>query len=97
MRDQCIEAEKRFSVDVDFEVLDQALAFCLEHKTYSMTSLFDTYRYYKGVSEAKEEDLLPKMGPQLKEAARYRGEIQVSKRDLGVYKSLVGIITGILS
>lgn len=96
VRDQCIEAEKRFSGDVDLEVLEQALAFCLEHKTYSMTNLFDTYRYYKGVSEAKEEDLLAKMGPQLKEAARYRSEIQVSKRNLGVYKALVGVITGVL-
>ena len=96
VRDQCIEAEKRFSGDEDIDVLDQALAFCLEHKTYSMTNLFDTYRYYKGVSEAKEEDLLSKMGPQLKEAARYRSEIQVSKRNLGVYKALVGVITGVL-
>jgi len=96
VRDQCIEAEKRFSGDEDIDVLDQALAFCLEHKTYSMTNLFDTYRYYKGLSEAKEEDFLAKMGPQLKEAARYRSEIQVSKRDLGVYKALVGVITGVL-
>ena len=96
VRDQCIEAEKRFQGNMDLEALDRALEFCLEHKTYSMTNLFDTYRYYKGLSEAKEEDLLAKMGPQLKEAARYRGDIQVSKRDLGVYKALVGIVTRML-
>ena len=96
VRDQCIEAEKRFSGDTDLEALDRALAFCLEHKTYSMANLSDTYRYYKGLSEIREVDLLEKMRPHLKEAARYRGDIQVSKRDLGVYKSLMGIITGIL-
>jgi hypothetical protein len=96
VRDQCIEAEKRFSGDADIEVLDRALAFCLEQGTYSMTNLFDTYRYFKGVSETKEEDLLSKMGPQLKEATRYRSEIRVSKRNLGVYKALVGVITGVL-
>ena len=97
VRDQCIEAQKRFHGDVDIEALECALAFCLEHKTYSMANLFDTYRYYRGLSESKEEDLLAKMGPQLKEAARYRGDIQVSKRDLGVYKSLVGIVTRMLT
>jgi hypothetical protein len=96
VRDQCIEAEKRFSGDVDLEVLERALAFCLEQGTYSMTNLFDTYWYYRGVSEAKGEDLLSKMGPQLKEVTRYRGGIQVSKRDIGVYKALVGVITGVL-
>lgn len=96
VRDQCVEAEKHFSGDIDLEVLDQALAFCLEHKTYSIANLSDTYLYYKGLSETREEDLLEKMGPHLKEVAKYRGGIQVSKRDLGVYKSLVGIITGML-
>jgi transposase len=96
VRDQCLEAQRRFGEDVDLAYLDRALGFCLEHKTYSMANLYDTYRYYKGLSENKEDDILEKMGPQLKEVSRYRREIRVSKRDLGVYKSLVSIVMGVL-
>ncbi len=97
VRDQCLEAQRRFGEDVDLAYLDRALGFCLEHKTYSMANLYDTYRYYKGLSENKEDDILEKMGPQLKEVSRYRREIRVSKRDLGVYKSLVSIVMGVLT
>ena len=98
VRDQCVEAERRFGEDVDLESLDRALEFCLEHRTYSMANLHDTYTYYKRLSEAKEEeDLLEKMGPQLKEVSNYRRQIRVSKRDLGVYSSLISILLGVLS
>ena len=98
VRDQCVEAERRFGEDADLEGLDRALEFCLEHRTYSMANLHDTYTYYKRLSEAKEEeDLLEKMGPQLKEVSNYRRQIRVSKRDLGVYSSLISILLGVLS
>jgi transposase len=95
VRDQCIEAEARFGGDVVLEVLDRALAYCLEHGTYSMTSLYDTYQYYKEVWEATEEDDGAKKEPQLKEVAGSRGNIQVSHRDLKVYTSVVRAITGV--
>ena len=97
VRDQCIEAHRRFGEDVDPESLDRALEFCLDYKTYSVANLYDAYLYYKGLSETKEEDLLAKMGPQLKEVSRYRREIKVSKRDLGVYKSLINIVLRVLT
>jgi hypothetical protein len=97
VRDQCLEAKRHFGEDVDLGQLDQALAFCLELKTYSMANLSDTYRYYKGLSETKDEDILTKMTPQLKEVSRQRREIRVSQRDLGVYTSLISIVTGVLS
>ena len=98
VRDQCLEAERRFGEDVELENLDRALEFCLEHRTYSMANLHDTYRYYKRLSEAKEEeDLLEKMKPQLKQVSRYRREVRVSKRDLEVYTSLISIVMGVLS
>ena len=97
VRDQCLEAERRFDEDVDTECLDRALLFCLEHETYSMANLYDTYTYYKRLSEAEGEDLLGKMGPPLKDVSRYRHQIRVSKRDLGVYKSLISIVLGVLS
>ncbi|MHA2085788.1 MAG: IS21 family transposase [Candidatus Thorarchaeota archaeon] len=97
VRDQCLEAKRHFGEEVDLEQLDRALGFCLELKTYSMANLADTYRYYKGLSETKEDDILAEMVPQLKEVSRQRKAIRVSKRDLGVYTSLISIVTGVLS
>ncbi len=95
VRDQCLDAQRRFGGDVDLGFLDRALRFCLEHKTYSMVNLEDTYRYYKGIEETTEEDVLSKLEPQLKEVAQYKKDIRVSKRDLGVYKSLISILLGV--
>ena len=41
--------------------------------------------YYKRLSEAKKEELLERTKLQLKGVSRFRREIRVSKRDLGVY------------
>ena len=96
VRDQCFDAKRRFGKGVDEELLDQALEFCLEQKTYSMTNLADTYEYYKGLGEAEGgEDILKQLGPQLKQVAEYKKDIRVSKRDIGVYKSLVSVILGV--
>ena len=62
-----------------------------------MANLYDTYRYYTGIAGTTEEDMLGKLEPQLKEVAQYRKDIRVSKRDLGVYKSLVSILMGVWS
>jgi len=96
-RDQCLEATRRFGGDVDHESLGLALEFCLENKTYSMSSLYDTYTYYKGLKERNENDILAKMAPQLKAVSKYKSDIRVAKRDLGIYKSLVSIIMGVLA
>ena len=97
VRDQCLEAQRHFRGDIDLESLDRALEFCLEHKTYTMANLSDTYRYYKSLSGTEEEDILSKIEPQLKEVAQYKKDIRVSKRDIGVYKSLVSIVLGVWS
>lgn len=96
VRDQCLEAHKHFSGEVDLGCLDKALEFCLEHKTYTMVNLRDTYQYYRGLEDSEGEDILDKLGPHLKEVSRYKKEIQVAKRELGVYKSLVNIVVRML-
>ena len=96
VRDQCFEAKRRFGEGVDEELLDQALEFCLEHKTNSMTNLADTYQYYKGLTETETgEDILEQLSPQLKQVAQYKKDIRVSKRDIAVYKSLVSVILAV--
>ena len=96
VRDQCLEAQRRFTDRIDVESLQQALQFCLEHETYSMSNLADTYRYYKDFGETEgAEDILKHLGPQLKEVAQYKKDIRVSKRDIGVYKSLVSVVLGV--
>lgn len=96
VRDQCIDAKRYFGEGVDEALLDQALEFCLEQKTWSMTNLADTYEYYRGLGEMEEgEDILGQLGPQLKQVAEYKKHIRVSKRDIGVYKSLVSIVLGV--
>jgi len=97
VRDQCLEAQRRFGKEVDPECLEKALEFCLEHKTYSMANLHDTYLYYKGLRDTRENDLLATVQPQLKEISRYRRGIQVAQRDLGVYKSFLRVLMGVLT
>jgi hypothetical protein len=97
LRDQCLEAQRYFEADTDIECLDRACRFCLEHKTYSMANLRDTYRYYQELCRTGEKDILKTLEPQLKAVARYKKDIRVSKRSIGVYKSLVGIILGVWS
>ena len=98
VRDQCIEAQRRFGREggVDPESLEKALEFCLEHKTYSIANLHDTYLYYQGLKEKGETDLLSTVRPQLKEISGYRKGIQVAQRDLGVYKSFLRVLMGVL-
>jgi len=95
VRDQCIEAQRYFSRGIDRECLERALMFCLEHKTYTMASLRDTYRYYVRIEEASEPDILETLRPQLNTVAQYKRDIKVAKRDLGVYRSLESIITAV--
>jgi len=61
-----------------------------------MANLRDTYQYYRGLEDSEGEDILAKLGPHLKEVSRYKKEIQVAKRELGVYKSLVNIVVRML-
>ena len=95
IKDQSIDAKRYFGKDIDKEHLKEALEFCIEHETYSMKELKDTYDYYRRISETEEVDILKEISPQLKAVARYKRDIKVSKRDIGVYKSLVSIIMGV--
>jgi len=86
-RDQYHEALKKFSQGIEEECLKQAIALCLENRTYTMANLYDTYQYYQQEAELT----LPKVniGSNLRDIPQEKKEFQVEKRDIGVYRALV--------
>jgi len=60
-REQTAHANKSLRVGIDDEILERALAFCLERDTVGMNELVDTYRHFRWLSEAARavEPVLP--------------------------------------
>lgn len=88
-RDQYHDALRKFSRGIEEECLQQAIALCLENKTYSMANLYDTYQYYRQEAELA----LPKVNivSRLRGIPREKKEFQVEKRSIGVYRALVNV------
>jgi len=86
VRDQCLEAKRYFfDNDIDIEILEKALEYCLENDTLSFANLNDTYAYFK--REHEREDL-----KSLTLSTDYQGghePLKVTARDLSVYKELI--------
>lgn len=90
VRDQCLEAKRYFLVkDIDLDILEQALEYCLKNDTVSFSNLNDTYAYFKRASQGSYDII--------KEVATlnrlYQGAyepLEVTKRSLSVYKELIG-------
>ena len=90
MRDQCLEAKRYFLVkDIDLDVLEQALQYCLKNDTVSFSNLNDTYAYFKRASHGLHDSAqeIPILD------SEYQGvhqPLEVTERSLSVYKELVG-------
>ncbi|GAH28611.1 unnamed protein product, partial [marine sediment metagenome] len=89
VRDQCLEAKRYFMVkDIDIEILEQALEYCLENDTLSFANLNDTYAYFKRESDGSKDTL-----QEIETLAReYQGPhepLDVSKRNISVYRELI--------
>lgn len=90
VRDQCLEAKRYFLVkDIDLDILEQALEYCLKNDTLSFSNLNDTYAYFRRASHESNEIF--------KEIQRldkkYQGAhepLEVNERSLSVYKELIG-------
>ncbi len=86
VRDQCLEAKRYFfDNDIDIEILERALEYCLENDTPSFANLNDTYAYFKREHEREDLEILT-----LK--TDYQGghePLKVTARDLSVYKELI--------
>ena len=58
-RDQCQEARRSFAErEVDFEILEKALVYCLENNTPSFGNLKDTYVHFERESRRREPELV---------------------------------------
>jgi len=90
VRDQCLEAKRYFLVkDIDLDILEQALEYCLKNDTLSFSNLNDTYTYFERASQ-ESKDILKEI-PILN--TQYQGvhePLEVNERSLSVYKELIG-------
>jgi len=91
VRDQCLEAKRYFLVkDIDLDILEQALEYCLKNDTLSFSNLHDTYVYFKRESQGSNE--IQKEIQTLDQ--KYQGAhepLEVNERSLSVYKELIVI------
>jgi len=89
VRDQCLEAKRYFMVkDIDIEILEQALEYCLENDTLSFSNLNDTYAYFKRESDGSK-DVLQEIQTLDGEYQGPHEPLDVSKRNISVYKALI--------
>lgn len=86
-RDQCVFAKRHFGEGVEEGLFAEAVGYCLENTTYSMTALSDTYEHRKREQEAEQQTVFRAFGnpPGLARTP----PPAVSKRAVGEYESLV--------
>ncbi len=94
VRDQCLEAKRYFLVkDIDLDILEQALKYCLKNDTLSFSHLNDTYAYFKHESEGPN-DILKEIQTLDRKYQGAHEPLEVNERSLSVYKELIGISKG---
>jgi len=96
VRDQCLEAKRYFlTKDIDLDILEQALKYCLKNDTVSFSNLNDTYAYFERASQGSHVSL-----PEIAILdTQYQGAhepLEVTKRSLSVYKELIDKSKGAL-
>ena len=90
VRDQCLEAKRYFlTKDIDLDILEQALKYCLKNDTLSFSNLNDTYTYFERASQASHVSL-PEIAILGSEYQGAHEPLEVTERNLSVYKELVG-------
>jgi len=90
VRDQCLEAKRYFlSKDIDLDILEQALEYCLKNDTLSFSNLNDTYAYFKCEYEGSNE-ILQKIQTLDRKHQGAHEPLEVTERSLSVYKEFIG-------
>jgi hypothetical protein len=91
-RDQFLYAGKHLKDVEEVSILEMAVIYCLENKTYSMTQLKDTYEYQ--LKEHKEEqNVIHNLFQSLPQKLSYSFP-DVAKRSLTEYETLVSPLKG---
>jgi transposase len=65
VRDQCLDARRYFSGEIDLEILHESLKFCLDINTVSFANLRDTYTYLNSVENISEPQEILNRTPEL--------------------------------
>ncbi|MEA1964371.1 MAG: DDE-type integrase/transposase/recombinase [Candidatus Aerophobetes bacterium] len=90
VRDQCLEAKRYFlAKDIDLDILEQALKYCLKNDTLSFSNLNDTYAYFKRTSQGSN-DIIKEIPTLDRKHQGAHEPLGVTERSLSVYKELVG-------
>jgi len=90
VRDQCLEAKRYFLVkDIDLDILEQSLEYCLKNDTLSFSNLNDTYIYFKRASHESNE-IFKEIQRLEKKYQCAHEPLEVNERSLSVYKELIG-------
>lgn len=95
-RDQCLEARKYFrDREIDLEVFNQSLEYCIGNKTFSMANLKDSFTYFlEEHKNGNNENIAITTITTRKSTARIHSGLDVSKPDFAPYQSLVDTIGG---
>jgi len=89
VRDQCLEAKRYFMVkEIDIDILEQALEYCLENDTLSFANLNDTYAYFKREHEGTKDILHERQAVALESHINHK-PLDVNQRSLSVYKEFI--------
>jgi hypothetical protein len=86
-RDQLLYAKKHLKHVEDESILEMAIVYCLENKTYSMNQLKDTYEYQLN-EHKKEQGIIHNLFQRLPEKLSYSFP-DVAKRSVNEYESIV--------
>ena len=95
-RDQCLEARKYFSDrEIDLEVFNQALKYCIDNKTFSMANLNDSFRHFLEERKNGSNENIAETAITINSGVvRIHPGLEVSKPDLAPYQSLVDTTGG---
>ena len=97
VRDQCLEAKRYFLVkDIDLDILEQALEYCLQNDTLSFSNLNDTYAYFERASHESNE-IFREIQRLDKKYQGAHEPLEVNERSLSVYKELIEKSMGALT
>ncbi len=80
---------KNLAKNIDLDILEQALEYCLENDTLSFSNLNDTYAYFKRESQGSNE-ILQEIQTLDRKYQGAHEPLDVNEKSLSVYKELIG-------